>query len=100
MLQFGLMLDKYVKRSNLVFGAEGITDNSKKISLFQIWGGDDLMTLVDHVGKLEEGQSFDDLIKSIKDGLKGTINDVFPMYRLFHQMAQGQRKFSDWYPEI
>ena len=84
-------IEKYVKRAKLVYGAEGITEDLKKISLFQIWGGDELMTLVDHVGKLEEGQTFDELVTSIRNGLKATMNDVFPMYKLFHQMPQGQK---------
>ena len=28
------------------------------------------------------------------------MNEVFPMYKLFHKMPQGNKKFTDWYPEV
>ena len=28
------------------------------------------------------------------------MNEVLPMYKLFHEMPQGNKKFIDWYPEV
>ena len=93
-------LDSYIKRAKLIFTTADITDDKKKKSLIQIWGGDDLMKLFEHTGGVNDKDTFDDAIRKIKGGLKATINEVFPMYKLFHQLPQGNKKFSDWYPEV
>ena len=58
------------------------------------------MMLFEHVGKVQEKDTFDEAIKKIKEGLKATMNEVFPMYKLFHEMPQGNKKFTDWYPDV
>ena len=93
-------LDSYIKRAKLIFTTADITDDKKKKSLIQIWGGDDLMKLFEHTGGVNDKDTFDDAIRKIKGGLKATINEVFPMYKLFHQLPQGNKKFSDWYPGV
>ena len=46
-------LDSYIKRAKLIFTTADITDDKKKKSLIQIWGGDDLMKLFEHTGGVE-----------------------------------------------
>ena len=79
-------LEDYVRRAQLVFTTADIKEEPKKKSLIQIWGGDVLMMLFEHVGKVQEKDTFDEAIKKIKEGLKETMNEVFPMYKLFHEM--------------
>ena len=93
-------LEGYVRRAQLVFTTADIKEELKKKSLIQIWGGDVLMMLFEHVGKVQEKDTFDEAIKKIKEELKATMNEVFPMSKLFHEMPQGNKKFTDWYPEV
>ena len=50
------------------------------------------MTLFIHIGKVKPIDTFAEGIESIKDRLKGTMNQVFPMYKLFHDILQGNIK--------
>ena len=84
---------KYVKRAELVFVTADIDNDQKKKSLLQIWGGNDIMNLFEYTGKVEASHSFAEAIKMVKDGLQSTMNQVFPMYRLFHDMPQGNKKY-------
>ena len=56
-------LEGYVRRAQLVFTTADIKEEPKKKSLIQIWGGDVLMMLFEHVGKVQEIDTFDDSIK-------------------------------------
>ena len=92
---------KYLKRVNMVFSTEDIANEKKKKSFLQIWGGDDMVTLFEHVGKVqEEADTFEEAMKKITDALKGQINEVYPVYKLFCEMPQGRKSFSDWYPKV
>ena len=59
-----------------------------------------MMLLYEHIGKVEDMDKFDNAIAKIKQGLQGTINEVYPMYKLFYEMPQGNKHFIDWYPEV
>ncbi|CAI9737807.1 Hypothetical predicted protein [Octopus vulgaris] len=50
--------------------------------MLQIRGGDDLMTLSDHTGKVKTKNHFTQSLENIKDGLKATLILVYPMYKL------------------
>ena len=56
--------------------------------------------LFEHVGKVQEKYTFDVNIKKVKEGLKATTNEVFLMYKLFNEMLQVNKRFTDWHPEI
>ena len=91
---------KYIKRAKMVFATEDITANNKKKSYLQIWGGDDMINLFEDEGKVEDADTFDQAVQKIEAALKGQISDVFPVYKLFCEMRQGKKSFSEWYPQV
>ena len=93
-------LDKYVKRANLVFMTADIDTDAKKKSFLQKWGGDQMVTLFEHEGKVISTDTFDQAVTKIKNALTAQINDIYPVYKLFCEMPQGSQPFSSWYPKI
>ena len=92
--------EKYVKRAEMVFATEDIQENAKKKAFLQLWGGDDMMTLFEHEGKVVAADTFEQAVDKVKTALKGQINEVYPVYKLFCEMPQGKKSFSDWYPAV
>ena len=70
------------------------------MSLIQIRGGDDLIRLFEHTRGVSDRDSFEEAIMKIKLWLKDTKNEVFPKCRLFYQLPKGNKKLSNWYPEV
>ena len=91
---------KYLKRAKMVFATAEIDTDPKKKSFLQIWGGEDMMRLFEHVGKVAEADTFDAAMTKIENALKGQINEVYPVYKLFCEMPQGRRTFGEWYPAV
>ena len=58
------------------------------------------MTIYEHDGKVEEADNFDTAVEKISQALKGHINEVYPVYKLFCEMPQGKLSFTDWYPKV
>ena len=67
-------LDKYVKRAKLVFTTADVQGDDKKKSFLQIWGGDVMVTLFEHEGKVVAADTFDEAVKKIKDALTNSTN--------------------------
>ena len=91
---------KYVKRAKMVFSTADIDTDDKKKSFMQIWGGDQMIRLFEHEGNVLETDTFMQAITKIENGLKAKINEIYPVYRLFCEMPQGPRSFSEWYPKV
>ena len=47
------------------------------------------------MGKVEEADTFDAAMTKIENALKGQINEVYPVYKLFCEMPQGRRTFGN-----
>ena len=93
-------LDKYVKRAELVFTTADVNDDAKKKSFLQIWGGDEMVTLFEHDGKVVAGDTFAAAVKKIKDAIAAQVNEIYPVYKLFCEMPQGNQPFTSWYPKV
>jgi len=52
-------LDKYIKRAKLMFTTADVQDDAKKKSFLQILGGDEMVTLFEHEGKVTAADTFD-----------------------------------------
>ena len=75
-------LDKYLKRDNLVFKTADVRTDAKNKLFLQIWGGDQMVTLFGHEGKVIDGDTFDEAVTKIKNALTAQINDIYPFYKL------------------
>ena len=94
--------EKYVKRANLLFAtaATTIDNDKKKLSFLQIWGGEEMITLLEQEGKVTSTDSFEAAVQKVKTALRKYFNDVCPIYKLFCETQQGQHTFVEWYPRV
>ena len=100
--------ERYVERIKLmnqlvIRKADGTpyepTDAEKKaILLFK--GGDDMKSLFEFVGKIEDGDTFDQTIEKIRQGLRKRTNKVVQRNMLFTHFSQGTKSFEKWSQEI
>jgi len=47
----------------------------------QIWGGDEIVTLFEHKGKVLPDNTFAQAVTKIKESLAAQINDIYPVYK-------------------
>jgi hypothetical protein len=66
----------------------------------RIAGRDEMVTLFDHVGMVGEGDTMDETIPKIKDGIRRQTNQGTARFKLYQQMSQGDEVFADWFPKI
>ena len=63
-------------------------------------GGDEMVTLFDHVGMVVEGDTMDEAINKIKNGIKMQTNQATARFKLFQQMSQTDEAFASWFPKV
>ena len=63
-------------------------------------GGDEMVTLFDHVGMVVEGDTMDESINKIKNGIKMQTNQATARFKLFQQMSQTDEAFASWFPKV
>ena len=75
------------------------TDNEKK-ALMLLKGGKDMRNLYDHVGKVVEGDTFDNAVTKITNGLTERTNKVVQRNMLLTGFPQGSKSFERWHQKI
>ena len=70
----------------MVFDTEDIAEDKKKKALLQLWGGDEMINFFDHEGKVTAQDTFAQAMEKIRNALKGQINEVYPVFKLFCEM--------------
>ena len=102
------LFNRYVDRLSLLFElvfrkADGTpyipTDREKKAMLL-LKGGDDMKNLFQYVGKVEDADSYDDVIRKIKKGLGERTNKVVQRNLLLANFPQGNKSFEKWSQEV
>ena len=63
-------------------------------------GQKELETLWDHVGNVNDGDSFEEALRKIEVGITGQTNQAISRHKLFTRMGQGEKDFAVWYPLI
>ena len=90
---------KAVKDMLVVTGKEGATAAVKKAMLRSV-GGKDMVSLFDHVGKVEDTDTFDQAVTKIEDAIKAQTNKAMAKYKLFMGLPQEGESFSTWWTQI
>ena len=90
---------KAVKDMMVVTGKEGATASVKKAILRAV-GGKDMVSLFDHVGKVVDGDTFDEAVTKIEDAIKAQTNKAMAKYKLFMGLPQEGESFSTWWTQI
>ena len=99
---------EYVEQMKLLFqlvfrkqdGTAYAPTDAEKKALMLFKGGKDMRNLYEYVGKVVEGDSFDDTVKKITDGLSARTNKVVQRNMLLTGFAQGSKSFERWTQEI
>ena len=69
-------------------------------NIFLMIGQDALETFWDHVGKVEEDDSFEVALRKVEKGITGQTNQAVSRHKLFTKMDQDEKWFPVWYPTI
>ena len=99
---------RYTERIALMFDlvfrkADGTAFNPsdrEKKSMLLFKGGDDMKNLFQYVGKVEDGDSYEQAIEKIKKGLSDRTNKVVQRNLLLADFPQGSKSFEKWSQEI
>ena len=67
----------------MIFDTEDIAEDKKKKALLQLWGGDEMITFFEHEGKVIAADTYVQAPDKIRNPLKGRINEVYPVFKLF-----------------
>ena len=68
--------------------------------MLELLGGKEVEYLYKHVGAVEEEDTWDETLEKITAGIKGQTNQAVARFKLFLQLPQGDRSFSEWYHTI
>ena len=99
---------RYVERMQQLFqlvfrkgdGSPYSPSDAEKKAMLLFRGGDDMQNLFDHVGKVVEGDSFQEAVKKIENALKGRTNSVVQRNMLLTRFPQGSKSFDKWSVEV
>ena len=69
-------------------------DSEDKKDIIQIEGGPDMQALFKHVGKVENGDTYNQAVDKIRNALKGRGNRMAVVHKLFFGMAQANQTFN------
>ena len=62
--------------------------------------GDNMKNLLDYVGKVVDGDTFEEAINKVREGLQNWTNKVVQRSMLFTDFPQGSKSFERWSQEI
>ena len=66
----------------------------------RLMGGEEMKVLFEHVGKVEEGDTFEGALEKIENGVKKQTNQSAARFKLMQQYPQGGRHFAEWFPKV
>ena len=88
------------RRTDPTTGARVEFDDTDKKDIIQLEGGVDMQDLFKHVGKVLDGDTYQQAINKITDALKKRGNRSAAVFKLFTRMNQGGKTFESWYKEV
>ena len=104
--RFELYLESMLKAFRLnrrvdpTTGAKVNFDDQDKKDIIQLEGGPDMVDLFKHVGKVQEGDTYNEAMEKIRRALKGRGNRTAAVFKLFMGTAQGGRTFDLWHKKV
>ena len=88
------------RRINPTTGAKMDFDDRDKKDIIRLEGGRDMVDLFKHVGKVNDGDSYDAALEKIRKALKGRGNRTASVFKLFTGMPQGEKTFDAWHKKV
>ena len=101
--------ERYLKNMDRVFrinrprratGERIDFDDGDKKDIIQIEGGPDMQDLFEHVGKVVDGNTYNEAVEKIRNALKGRGNRTAAVHKLFSSMAQANQTFDAWHKKV
>ena len=75
-------------------------DSEEKKDLLLVEGGDEINDLFKYVGKVAQGDTYDEAVEKVKIALKKRGNQTSAMFKLYHTHQQGSQSFDSWHKEV
>ena len=100
--------ERFVKACNLDQGHVpgddgahvGCNTCGRLVAMFECVGQDEVQVLLEHVGKVEDGDSWPEVKRKIKEAIMKQTNKASAVFKLFMELPQEGLTFSEWYPKI
>ena len=75
-------------------------DSEEKKDLLMVEGGDEITDLFKYVGKVVDGDTYDQAVEKVKVALKKRGNRTSAVFKLFNTHSQGSQSFDSWHKEV
>ena len=72
----------------------------KAKNMLRLVGGEQVRTLFDHVGMVEDKHSWEEALEKASKGIKKQTNQAAARYKLMQKMPQSDSCFAEWYPRV
>ena len=72
----------------------------KAKNMLRLVGGDQVRTLFDHTGMVEDKDSWKEALKKVSEGIKLQTNQAAARFKLMQKMPQSDSCFAEWYPRV
>ena len=78
----------------------GCATCGRLVAMFECVGQDEIQVLLEHVGKVEEGDSWNTTKTKVKEAIMRQTNKASAVFKLFMEIPQEDLTFGEWYPKI
>ena len=72
----------------------------KAKNMLRLVGGEQVRTLFDHVGMVEDKHSWKEALEKVSKGIQKQTNQAAARYKLMQKMPQSDSCFAEWYPRV
>ena len=72
----------------------------KAKNMLRLVGGDQVRTLFDHTGMVEDKDSWKEALEKVTQGIKLQTNQAAARFKLMQKMPQSDSCFAEWYPRV
>ena len=72
----------------------------KEKAMITLIGGKEMDSLFKHVGKVVEGDKYEEAVEKVRQGITASTNQAMARFRLMREMPQAGEVFSVWWPKV
>ena len=72
----------------------------KAKNMLRLVGGEQVRTLFDHVGMVEDKHSWTEALEKVSKGIQKQTNQAAARFKLMQKMPQSDSCFAEWYPRV
>ena len=72
----------------------------KTKNILLLVGGEEVRTLFDHVGRVQDADSWKETLEKVSQGIRQQTNQAAARFKLMQKMPQSDSCFAEWYPLV